>query len=83
MVSIKGVVIEQTYDNADEHLQKLAKKYLGIGIYYYRKPQHKRRASRTRRGSGGTRPPPRTRGWRAAGPTGRGPAAASGAACRD
>jgi hypothetical protein len=23
MVSIKGVVIEQTYDNADEHLQKL------------------------------------------------------------
>ena len=42
MVSIKGIVIEQTYDNADEHLQKLAKKYLGIGKYYYRKPQHKR-----------------------------------------
>ena len=42
MVSIKGTVIEQTYDNANEHLQKLAKKYLGIGKYYYRKPQHKR-----------------------------------------
>jgi hypothetical protein len=36
MVSIKGRVIEQTSDGADEHLHKLAKKYLGIGRYYYR-----------------------------------------------
>src|ERR671918_2395772 len=42
MVSIKGRVIEQTTDGADEHLKKLAKKYLGIGKYYYRKPNHKR-----------------------------------------
>jgi hypothetical protein len=42
MVSIKGKVIEQTTEGADEHLIRLAKKYLGIGKYYYRKPNHKR-----------------------------------------
>jgi PPOX class probable F420-dependent enzyme len=42
MVSIKGRVIEQTFDGADEHLHKLAKKYLGIGRYYYRRPKNKR-----------------------------------------
>ena len=42
MVSIKGKVIEQTTEGADEHLKGLAKKYLGIGKYYYRKPNHKR-----------------------------------------
>ena len=42
MVSIKGRVIEQATEEADEHLKKLAKKYLGIGRYYYRKPNHKR-----------------------------------------
>jgi PPOX class probable F420-dependent enzyme len=42
MVSIKGRVIEQTTEGADEHLKRLAKKYLGIGKYYYRKPNHKR-----------------------------------------
>lgn len=41
MVSIKGKVIEQTTEEADEHLKKLAKKYLGIGKYYYRKPSNK------------------------------------------
>ena len=42
MVSIKGRVIERTTEGADEHLKRLAKKYLGIGKYYYRKPNHKR-----------------------------------------
>ena len=42
MASIKGRVIQQTTEGADEHLKKLAKKYLGIGRYYYRKPSHKR-----------------------------------------
>jgi len=42
MVSIKGKVIDQTTEGADEHLKRLAKKYLGIGKYYYRKPSHKR-----------------------------------------
>src|SRR3954464_10829184 len=34
MVSIKGRVIGQTTDGADEHLKRLAKRYLGIGKYY-------------------------------------------------
>jgi PPOX class probable F420-dependent enzyme len=42
MVSIKGKVVEQTSDGADDHLKKLAKRYLGIGKYYYRKPNHRR-----------------------------------------
>ena len=42
MVSIKGRVIEQTTQGADEHLKRLAKRYLGLGKYYYRKPDHKR-----------------------------------------
>ncbi|HEU0143567.1 MAG TPA: PPOX class F420-dependent oxidoreductase, partial [Nitrososphaera sp.] len=42
MVSIKGKVVNITPDGADAHLQKLAKKYLGIGKYYYRKPTHQR-----------------------------------------
>ena len=41
MASIKGKVIEQTTEEADEQLKRLAKKYLGIGKYYYRKPSHK------------------------------------------
>jgi PPOX class probable F420-dependent enzyme len=42
MISIKGRVIEQTSIGADEHLRKLALKYLGFGKYYYRKPKYKR-----------------------------------------
>ena len=42
MVSIKGKVIEQSAEGAEEQLKRLAKKYLGIGKYYYRKPNHKR-----------------------------------------
>jgi PPOX class probable F420-dependent enzyme len=41
MASIKGRVIEQTSEEADEHLKDLAKRYLGIGKYYYRKPSDK------------------------------------------
>ena len=42
MASIKGRVVEVTANDAENHLHKLAKKYLGIGKYYYRKPAHKR-----------------------------------------
>lgn len=42
MVSIKGKVVEQIYKGADEHLRKLAKRYLGFGKYYYRKPKDRR-----------------------------------------
>jgi PPOX class probable F420-dependent enzyme len=41
-VSIKGKTIEITTEGADEHIRRLAKKYLGIGKYYYRKPKHPR-----------------------------------------
>jgi hypothetical protein len=40
--SIKGKVIDQTAKGANEHLKKLAKRYLGMGKYYYRKSNHKR-----------------------------------------
>jgi len=36
MVSIRGKVIEQITEGADEHTDKLAKKYLGIDKYPYR-----------------------------------------------
>ena len=42
MVSIKGRVVERSTEGADEHLKKLAKKYLGIGKYYYRPPKNRR-----------------------------------------
>jgi PPOX class probable F420-dependent enzyme len=42
MFSIEGTVIDQTSEGADEHLKRLAQRYLGIGKYYYRKPHHKR-----------------------------------------
>jgi PPOX class probable F420-dependent enzyme len=42
MVSIRGIVIDKTTEGADDHLKKLAKRYLGIGKYYYRKPIHRR-----------------------------------------
>lgn len=42
MVSIKGKVVDITSEGADAHLHRLAKKYLGIGKYYYRKPRHQR-----------------------------------------
>jgi hypothetical protein len=41
-VSIKGKVSERTTYGVEECLKRLAKKYLGIGKYYYRKPNHKR-----------------------------------------
>jgi len=42
MVSMKGKVVDITPQGAEAHLHKLAKKYLGIGKYYYRKPRHQR-----------------------------------------
>jgi len=37
-----GKVVDQKTEGADEHLIRLSKKYLGIGKYYYRKPNHRR-----------------------------------------
>jgi len=42
MVTIRGRVVEQTNNGADEHLNKLAKKYLGLDEYPFRRPGEKR-----------------------------------------
>ena len=42
MVSIRGKVVQQTTDGADEHIDKLAKKYLGVDKYPLRNPDEKR-----------------------------------------
>ena len=42
MVSIRGRVIEQISEEADEHTDRLAKKYLGLDKYPYRSPSEKR-----------------------------------------
>jgi PPOX class probable F420-dependent enzyme len=42
MVTIRGKVIEQTSKGADEHIDKLAKKYLGVDKYPFRAPTEKR-----------------------------------------
>jgi hypothetical protein len=33
MVTVRGRVVEQTTESADEHIDKLAKKYLGVDKY--------------------------------------------------
>ncbi|MGH9925220.1 MAG: PPOX class F420-dependent oxidoreductase [Nitrososphaeraceae archaeon] len=42
MVLIRGRVIEQIKEGADEHTDRLAKKYLGMDKYPYRTPNEKR-----------------------------------------
>jgi PPOX class probable F420-dependent enzyme len=42
VVSIRGRVIEQTPIGADEHIDELAKKYLGVDKYPFRTPDEKR-----------------------------------------
>jgi len=42
MVTIRGKVIEQTTKGADEHIDKLAKRYLGVDKYPFRSPTEKR-----------------------------------------
>src|SRR5687768_2338211 len=42
MVLIRGRVVEQIRKGADEHTDRLAKKYLGMDKYPYRTPNEKR-----------------------------------------
>ncbi len=42
MVTIRGRVVEQTKEGAAEHIDKLAKKYLGVDKYPIRSPDEKR-----------------------------------------
>ncbi len=41
-VEIRGRVAERTNDGADEHIDALAKKYLGVDEYPYRQPGEQR-----------------------------------------
>ncbi len=42
MVTIQGQVVEQTTENADSHIDKMAKKYLGVDKYPFAMPGEKR-----------------------------------------
>ncbi len=42
MVTVRGKVIEQTTTGADEHIDRLAKKYLGLDKYPFRSSSEKR-----------------------------------------
>lgn len=42
MVTIRGTVTEQIKEGADEHADRLAKKYFGLDKYPYRSPDEKR-----------------------------------------
>jgi PPOX class probable F420-dependent enzyme len=42
MVTVRGRVVEQTNKGADEHVDRLAKKYLGVEKYPLRSPNEKR-----------------------------------------
>jgi PPOX class probable F420-dependent enzyme len=42
MVTIRGKAIERTNQGADEHINKLAKKYLGVDEYPMKSPDEKR-----------------------------------------
>ncbi len=42
MITIRGTVQEITAENADQHIDKLAKRYLGMDKYPFRSPDEKR-----------------------------------------
>ena len=42
MVTVRGRVVEVTHDGADDHIDKLAKKYLGQDKYPFRAPGERR-----------------------------------------
>ncbi len=37
-LEVRGKVVEVTEQGADEHINKMAKKYLGVDVYPYRQP---------------------------------------------
>ena len=41
-IQLRGTVVERTTDGGDAHIDKLAKKYLGLESYPYRNPREKR-----------------------------------------
>ncbi len=41
-LEVRGSVVERTHDGADEHINKMAKKYLGRDVYPFRQPDEVR-----------------------------------------
>jgi PPOX class probable F420-dependent enzyme len=41
-LEVRGSVSERTHDGADDHINKMAKKYLGKDVYPFRQPGEKR-----------------------------------------
>jgi len=39
---IRGKIVEDTHEGADEHINALAKKYLGVDVYPHRQPDEQR-----------------------------------------
>jgi PPOX class probable F420-dependent enzyme len=37
-LEVRGRVVERTHEGADEHINKMAKKYIGQDVYPYRQP---------------------------------------------
>ena len=37
-LEVRGVVVERTTDGADDHINKMAKKYMGVDVYPFRQP---------------------------------------------
>ncbi|MCI0664124.1 MAG: PPOX class F420-dependent oxidoreductase, partial [Acidobacteria bacterium] len=35
-LEVRGRVVERTHEGADEHINKMAKKYMGVDVYPYR-----------------------------------------------
>jgi PPOX class probable F420-dependent enzyme len=42
VVAVRGTVVEITTDGADEHIDRLAKKYLGVDAYPFHRPEEVR-----------------------------------------
>ncbi|HEX9004765.1 MAG TPA: PPOX class F420-dependent oxidoreductase [Blastocatellia bacterium] len=41
-LEVRGTVVERTTDGADEHINKMAKKYIGQDVYPFRQPHEVR-----------------------------------------
>ena len=41
-LEVRGVVVERTTDGADDHINKMAKKYMGVDVYPFRQPDEVR-----------------------------------------
>ncbi len=41
-VQVRGRVVERTHNGADEHIDRLAKKYMGVDSYPFRQPGEQR-----------------------------------------